>query len=393
MPRARLRDPPGADRPQGLNRHRVMQGGRWRAVALWKPRTPRQGAVIALLALVAIGGVGAADSATGSELSLAPFYMVVIVITALASASVGIAAAAWSAAVWSAVDSFTTRLEAPFGVLVLNGLVRFGGQAVLVLLVSALLRALNAARESEAVSRAYLSDYAHRLRTPVAAVRSSVEAIALDGPRRIQDRLLANATDEARHLGDLVASLLRIARLDQGEPLRPEATDPIALCKQEVDRLRWGSPLQWRLEVAGEVPPAVMLDQRATGETLGNLLDNARRHAAKLVTVRVRADRMHLVIEVADDGPGLPPDAESRAFDRFVTLDGNGGTGLGLAIARQMARSQGGDVTYVGKAFVVTLPRSNLSIGDGTYRPRRRPVSMGADQAASQRAQPPQATV
>ena len=63
-----------------------------------------------------------------------------------------------------------------------------------------------------------------------------------------------------------------------------------------------------------------------------------------------------LVIEVTDDGPGLPAGAEPQAFERFVTLDGRGGTGLGLAIARELAQRQGGDLNYLRKTFVLTLP-------------------------------------
>jgi signal transduction histidine kinase len=63
------------------------------------------------------------------------------------------------------------------------------------------------------------------------------------------------------------------------------------------------------------------------------------------------------MIDVNDDGPGLPSGMESRAFDRFVTIDRRGGTGLGLAIARDLVRRQGGDLTYDHKAFRITLPR------------------------------------
>ena len=226
-----------------------------------------------------------------------------------------------------------------------------------VFLVSALLRARDAARESEARSRAFLASAAHQLRTPVAALGTSAEALLLEGASPGQERLLANVATEATRLGRLVASLLRTARLDQGEPLQPEPTRLAELCEAELDRVRQLSSLDWRLTVEPGAPSVVVVDPRAISEALGNLLDNARRHAATSVLAQLSADRGHVMIAVNDDGPGLPSGMESKAFDRFVTLDRRGGTGLGLAIARDLVRLQGGDLTYDHKAFRITLPR------------------------------------
>jgi len=257
---------------------------------------------------------------------------------------------------WGAADIMTGRSQSGAGVQVWNGMVRFVVHGIVVLLVTALLRALRAARESEARSRSFLAAAAHQLRTPVAAVSASVEALLLEGASPAQERLLANVAGETSRLGRLVTSLLRTARLDQGEALRPQAFDLVDLCETELDRARQLSNLQWRLSLEWEVPQRVVLDGEATRESLANLLDNARRHASTAVEVKVRVERGQLGIHVSDDGPGLPSGAESRAFDRFVTLDGRGGTGLGLAIARELAQRQGGDLVYERKAFLLTLP-------------------------------------
>lgn len=79
-------------------------------------------------------------------------------------------------------------------------------------------------------------------------------------------------------------------------------------------------------------------------------------------------EKAHLVLQVTDDGPGLPSTAESLAFDRFVTLDGRGGTGLGLPIARELAHRQGGDLTYADKAFILTLPLHSTTIDNLAHR-------------------------
>lgn len=340
-----------------------------RPLVLWIRRTPLRRALIALAGLVAVLGVGLIDYLTGSGISFAGFYVLVIVVTTVvAGAGAGVVAAVAGAGVWGVAEALTGRSKAGVATQIANGVVRCTVHVTVVFLVAALLRARDAARESEARSRAFLASAAHQLRTPVAALGTSVEALLLEGSNPTQERLLANAASEASRLGRLVAALLRTARIDQGEPLQPEPTSPAELCEAELDRVRQLSSLDWRLELDPATPPRVVLDPRAAAESLGNLLDNARRHAVTTVVVRISADRGQIVIDVIDDGPGLPSGVEARAFERFVTLDGQGGTGLGLAIARDLARRQGGDLSYHHKAFRLTFPRI-----DAAPRPPDRP--------------------
>lgn len=101
---------------------------------------------------------------------------------------------------------------------------------------------------------------------------------------------------------------------------------------------------------------------------VGNLLDNAQRHAESLVAVRVAADGAGVRVEVRDDGAGVPEDERERIFERFVRLDDarsrdDGGAGLGLAIARDVATRHGGTLTVHrapegGAAFRLQLPRA-----------------------------------
>lgn len=340
-----------------------------RPVILWIRGTPLRRALMTVAGLLSVLGVGLLDYVTGSALSFAAFYVLVIVaVTVLGGAGSGVAAAVASAAVWGAGEQLTGRSKTGLATLIGNGIVRCTVHVIVVVLVAAVLRARDAARESEARSRTFLATAAHQLRTPVAALGASVEALLLEGANPVQERLLANAAKEATRLGRLVASLLRTARLDQGERLQLEATDLAGLCDAELERARQLASLNWHLDATG-APGPVMVDPRATAESLGNLLDNARRHARTSVTVRLSAHRGEVAIEVIDDGPGLPSGAESRAFDRFVTLDGQGGTGLGLAIARDLARCQGGELSYGRKAFVLTLPRVDAPTPQAADRP------------------------
>lgn len=331
-----------------------------RPLLLWADRSPAQRRVVLAGSVAALLAIGLVDSLTGSSLSFGVFYVLVVVgVTVVAGPRFGIVAALASAVLWGVADIFTGRSGIDPGVDLWNGVARFAVHAMVVTLVTALLRALRGSLEAEARSRAFLAAAAHQLRTPVAALSASVDVLLMEEASPEQERLLANVAGESRRLGRLVAALLRTARLDQGEPLRWAAIGVVALCEPELERRRVLSQLCWRLSLAPGAPSKVVLDVAATQELLGNVLDNAGRHAVSRVDVQVSRSRHRLVIAVSDDGPGLPAGFEERAFDRFVSLDGRGGTGLGLAIARDLAERQGGDLAYRHKAFVFSLPLTN----------------------------------
>ena len=160
----------------------------------------------------------------------------------------------------------------------------------------------------------------------------------------------------------MVRSLLRVARLDQNEPLPLRTADLCRLGREETARSAsaW-SHLTWSCDA----PPSPILatcNEGALSEAVANLLDNARRHARARVVMTVRNPGDRAEIVVSDDGPGLPPGAVTAAFERFVTLDG-GGTGLGLPIARGIAEAHGGTLEYEGGSFVLRIPTCTVSRG------------------------------
>ena len=210
---------------------------------------------------------------------------------------------------------------------------------------------------SEQRSRDFLAYAAHQLRNPISATRASGEALLLRGATRGQEELLSALIQETGRAGRLVAALLRMARLDQGESPVPRPSDVLEMCCRELDRMEAKAPsLKWLLQVDEAVPERVDLNPDATSEALANLLDNASRHAQEMVDVRISLDGAGLRISVHDDGPGLPDGARMAAFERFVSLDAHGGSGLGLPIARALAEAQGGHLDYNGDSFVLALP-------------------------------------
>jgi signal transduction histidine kinase len=139
----------------------------------------------------------------------------------------------------------------------------------------------------------------------------------------------------------LAADLLLLARLDADEPLRMEEVDLSQVATEEALRTR-RPEINISLDISTDV--VVAGSRSHLGRMIANLVDNAVRHARSTVTVRVAAPA---VVEVVDDGPGIPAKHRESVFDRFTRLDeararDTGGSGLGLAIAREIAHAHGG---------------------------------------------------
>ncbi|MFF4158048.1 sensor histidine kinase [Streptomyces sp. NPDC001678] len=224
--------------------------------------------------------------------------------------------------------------------------------------VARLARTVNATldRLEQAVGRQrqFVADASHELRNPVAAVRTQLE-VALSAPGGPTPGAVRAALADTVRLQRVAADLLLLARFDARVP--PGATEPVDLALLAAEEAaRRPAP---RVPVTVDAPGPVPLRGRAgqLERLLANLVDNALRHAASRVTVRAYADPAGrcAVLEVADDGPGIPPEQRERVFERFVRLDAardreSGGSGLGLAIAREIARAHGGDLAADSRA-------------------------------------------
>ncbi|MEW2348926.1 HAMP domain-containing sensor histidine kinase [Streptomyces sp. NPDC006684] len=230
--------------------------------------------------------------------------------------------------------------------------------------IAALARTTNAtlAALQDAVDkqRRFVADASHELRSPIASLRTQLE-VGAEHPEFLD---LDGAVEDTVRLQHLAADLLLLARLDAGErpPDRPvRLADLVAREAAEHGlRARIEPERADGYEVRGSAPQL--------GRILGNLLDNARRHARSEVALALRQEGADAVVTVSDDGPGVPPAERDRVFERFVRLDDartrdEGGAGLGLAIARDAAHRHGGSLVAGerpggGAEFVLRVPLS-----------------------------------
>lgn len=223
----------------------------------------------------------------------------------------------------------------------------------------ALQDAVAEARSSEEITKRFLADAAHQLFTPVTGLRACAETLLRGVAPEDVERLLTLMIRETSRVGRLVTSLLTIARLDQGVPLEVQPVDVVGLCDEEVERAALLSPhLLVTVEVAG-VGEVRLVDGPRLREGLGNLCDNARRHARRAMSLTLDLGRDEVRLVVRDDGSGVAAEQRDLIFERFVSLDGQGGSGLGLPVARAIARSMGGELSYED-GFVLTLSAPRL---------------------------------
>ncbi|WNF29640.1 HAMP domain-containing sensor histidine kinase [Streptomyces sp. C11-1] len=210
--------------------------------------------------------------------------------------------------------------------------------------------------------RGFVADASHELRSPIASLRTQLE-VAEAHPELLD---LPGAVADTVRLQVLAADLLLLARLDAGEKPGAARLEAGALVREEVSQ-RTGDRIPVTVEVTEGGAFEVNGSRGQLARVVGNLLDNAQRHAEEAVVVSVAADGHGVRVEVRDDGAGVPEGERERIFERFVRLDDarsrdDGGAGLGLAIARDVAARHGGTLTVHraaegGAAFRLWLPR------------------------------------
>lgn len=213
--------------------------------------------------------------------------------------------------------------------------------------------------------RRFVGDASHELRSPVQAILSALDVAAVHPELFNSELAKSTLRPEAQRMEALVEDLLLLARADErGLTLRRKDVDLDDLASNELGRLLIH---ETTLTVDADLTPTRLTgDPGGLSRVVRNLLDNAARHAACRVELRVYPEGNSAVLTVGDDGPGIPEAERARVFDRFVRLDSDrsrrgGGSGLGLAIVSEVVAAHDGCVTISertggGALFTVRIP-------------------------------------
>jgi two-component system OmpR family sensor kinase len=247
--------------------------------------------------------------------------------------------------------------------------------------------ALHERERSEQRLRRFIADASHELRTPLTSIRGFAELYRRGGAADVE-RLMDRIESEAKRMGLLVEDLLLLARLDQERALDITDVDLLVLAGDAVHDAKAREPDRQVTLVTGNGAVRVLGDEHRLRQVVGNLVTNALTHTPAGTPVRLTVahrqpsivdnwpvaaagvDRLPVgmlgLLEVHDDGPGIPADQAAHVFDRFYRADPSrsrkrGGTGLGLAISAAILEAHNGRIElhsspYRGTTFRVLLP-------------------------------------
>ena len=254
--------------------------------------------------------------------------------------------------------------------------------------VNALADRLQATEETR---RRLTADLAHQLRTPIASIRATVEAVR-DGVLPPDEETLETLGSQSNRLSRLVDDLEVVSRAEERQLLL--APEPVAVADLVASAVA-ASRESYRGAGVGLISPpesdipAVTVDPDRIQEVLGNLLTNALRHTPPGGRVKVVArsgtnrGKPNAVIEVSDSGTGFPVEDAERVFRRFQKASDSSGSGLGLTIARAIVEAHHGTLTArsdgpgKGAVFTMTLPAGPAGPRrDRGQQGRTRPTTM-----------------
>lgn len=232
-------------------------------------------------------------------------------------------------------------------------------------------------KKVEQIRKDFVANVGHELRTPLTALKGSTE-ILLDGAYRNPDeckKFIEIMDKQLQNIQNLVGDMLQLAAVeDTSKQVRKEPVDLSLFIEEAVTVVQ---PLaQKKHQTLKTILPkdalSLNIDSNQIGNALINLLDNAIKYTEEggRVELGVHQEQDALLIEVSDNGPGIPQDQLERIFERFYRVDKSrsremGGTGLGLAIAKHAVENHGGTITVNseagrGSTFTIRLPLSTM---------------------------------
>jgi len=227
-------------------------------------------------------------------------------------------------------------------------------------------------KQLESARQEFVANVSHELRTPLSLIKGYVETL-LDGAQdnpEVATRFLGTIDRNADRLRLLIEDLLAISELESGRVKLHLQTVALAPIVAKVLEDFKGQAAAKGVRLVNQAPKAaVRADRDRLEQVLGNLVDNAIKYGRSEGTVTVAGcalDGGQVEVAVQDDGPGIPPEALERIFERFYRVDKarsreQGGTGLGLAIVKHLVQCHGGRVWATsepghGAAFHFVLP-------------------------------------
>jgi heavy metal sensor kinase len=205
--------------------------------------------------------------------------------------------------------------------------------------------------------RRFTADASHELRTPLTSIRS-VGEVALQSPadKRADREAISSMLEETERLTGLVDNLLTLTRGESGKDLlHPRPTDINSLVKEVLDELRvLAEEKEQNLSMEGESSVTANIDASTIRQAVMNVVHNAIRYTERRGHIKVvltAGKKGEVVMEIIDNGPGIPKDERSRVFERFYRIDKarsreEGGAGLGLAIAHWAVEANHGKIEF-----------------------------------------------
>ena len=220
--------------------------------------------------------------------------------------------------------------------------------------------------QAEQMKREFTANVSHELKTPLQSIMGSAELLE-NGLVKSEDqpRFIERIRSEAARLMALIEDIIRLSELDEGAAVPMEAVDLLSVAKDAADTLQESANKKnVTLALEGE-SVRVQGVPRLIYEIAYNLCDNAIRYnrAGGHVSVRVQPENGYALLEVADDGIGIPEEHQRRVFERFYRVDkshsrASGGTGLGLSIVKHAAALHHAEIelkSEVGKGTTISV--------------------------------------
>jgi len=221
-------------------------------------------------------------------------------------------------------------------------------------------------RAAEAQMRQFIADAGHELRTPLTVIMGFIDVLRrrAQGDGGIAPRIYETMLEESRRMRTLIDKLILLARRENPQQRELETVDLAQIAGQAVAALQVLDATP-RVTLRSTTDVLVRGYEGELYDALANLVENALKYApGSAVDVRVRVKDGEAIVDVSDDGPGIPADEQTRIFDRFYRGREHGeaeGFGLGLAIAKRAVERAGGRLTLhsvpgEGSRFTLAMP-------------------------------------